>query len=81
MVIKRIKLSILTTVIVSALLLGVACTSAPLDITPDEARAIAKEAYIYGFPMVMNYKTMYMYALNEQSPEFKGECSEKLRFG
>ncbi len=39
---------------------------------PAEARAIAKEAYIYGFPMVVNYKTMYMYAANEQSPEYKG---------
>jgi hypothetical protein len=26
------------------------------DITAAEARAIAKEAYIYGFPMVDNYR-------------------------
>jgi len=37
-----------------------------------EAQKIAKEAYIYGFPMVVNYKTMYMYAVNPQSPEYKG---------
>lgn len=42
------------------------------QLNPAEARAIAKEAYIYGFPMVVNYKTMYMYAANEQSPEYKG---------
>ena len=30
----------------------------PQDMSPEEARAIAKEAYIYGFPMVMGYKTM-----------------------
>lgn len=42
------------------------------DISSEEARQIAKEAYIYGFPMVMNYKTMYMYAIDEQSPEYKG---------
>ena len=28
--------------------------SAQSNITPDEARAIAKEAYIYGYPMVDN---------------------------
>jgi len=42
----------------------------------EQARKIAKEAYIYGFPMVVNYKTMYMYALNEKSPEFKGHFNE-----
>ena len=41
-------------------------------LTNDEARAIASEAYVYGFPMVVNYKTMYMYVLDESSPEYKG---------
>jgi len=27
--------------------------------TPAEARAIAKEAYVYGFPLVDNYHIMY----------------------
>ncbi len=43
-----------------------------VKLTPDEAREIAREAYVYGFPMVVNYKTMYLYALNENSPEYKG---------
>jgi len=72
----KIKLSILTMLIVAALSFSVACTSAAPDIAPDEARAIAKEAYIYGFPMVMNYKTMYAYALNEQSPDYKGPFNQ-----
>jgi len=41
-------------------------------ITPEEAKEIAKEAYIYGFPMVVNYKTMYMYVVDENSLEYKG---------
>ena len=40
---------------------------------PKEAKAIAKEAYIYGLPMVLNYKTMYSYVLDKNSPEYKGE--------
>jgi len=47
-------------------------------ITPEEAKEIAKEAYIYGFPMVVNYKTMYMYALNKKSPEYKGAFNESF---
>ena len=41
-------------------------------LSPDDARAIAKEAYIYGFPMVMNYKTLYNYVIDKQGPEYKG---------
>ena len=40
--------------------------------TPEEARAIAKEAYIYGFPMVDNYRVQYAYFVNKQDPEYKG---------
>jgi hypothetical protein len=46
-------------------------------LTPNEAKSIAKEAYVYGLPMVMNYKTMYNYTLNEQSPEYKGPFNQK----
>lgn len=46
-------------------------------ITPEQAKEIAKEAYVYGFPMVVNYKTMYNYTLNEKSPEYKGAFNEK----
>ena len=49
-------------------------STAPLEaaeITPTEAQEIAKEAYIYGFPMVMHYKTMMAYTLNDKSPEYK----------
>jgi hypothetical protein len=40
-------------------------------ITPEEARAIAKEAYIYGFPLVDNYRVEYSYFVDRPSPEFK----------
>lgn len=37
----------------------------------DEARAIAKEATIYGFPLVDNYRIQYSYFVDRGSPEFK----------
>jgi hypothetical protein len=38
---------------------------------PEEIRAIAKEAYIYGFPMVDNYRIQYAYFVDRDNPEFK----------
>lgn len=38
---------------------------------PEQTRKIAKEAYIYGLPLVMNYKTMYVYAVLKGNPEYK----------
>lgn len=37
----------------------------------EEARAIAKEAYIYGFPMVDSYRIEYAYFVAEGNPEYK----------
>ncbi|NWE13810.1 DUF1254 domain-containing protein [Pseudomonas yamanorum] len=39
--------------------------------TPSEARAIAKEAYLYGFPVVEMYKTLYSQAVDKTGPNFK----------
>ena len=36
-----------------------------------EARAIAKAAYIYGFPLVDSYRIQYDYFVDNKSPEFK----------
>lgn len=44
----------------------------PTSISPSDARAIAKEAYIYGFPIVDNYRIQYSYFVDEQDPEYKG---------
>ncbi len=41
------------------------------EVTPAEARAIAKEAYIYGFPMVDNYRIQYDYFVNTKGPQYK----------
>jgi len=45
-------------------------------LTAKEAKQIAKEAYIYGFPLVLNYKTMYDYAVDKKSPEYKGDFNK-----
>ena len=46
-------------------------------VTPEEAQTIAREAYVYGFPIVMNFKTITNYVLDEQSPDYKGPFNRK----
>jgi hypothetical protein len=41
-------------------------------VSPKEARAIAKEAYVYGVPMVDAWRTMYAFHLDPQNPQYKG---------
>jgi len=43
----------------------------PNSVTPAEARAIAREAYIYGFPFVEGYKTLYKQAVDKGNADFK----------
>ena len=46
------------------------------EVTAQEARAIAKEAYIYGFPMVDNYRVEYAYFVDSKNPEFKATWNQ-----
>ena len=46
------------------------------DVTPEEARTIAKEAYIYGYPMVDSYRIEYGYFVDKSDPEYKGPPNE-----
>ena len=44
--------------------------------SPDQVRQIARQAYIYGFPMVDNYRVQYAYFVNRHDPEYKGGWNE-----
>jgi hypothetical protein len=41
------------------------------SLTPDEARAIAKDAYVYGFPAVDGYRIQHAYFEDKNSPAYK----------
>jgi hypothetical protein len=62
-----------------SLMIGLLCAcgaNGPDAVTPEDAEAIAKEAYVWGFPMVMNYKTLYSYAVDTSNPEYKGPFNQ-----
>ena len=41
------------------------------ELSPEEARAIAKEAYVYGFPLVDGYRILHAYHVDRDNPEYK----------
>ena len=49
-------------------------------ISPDEARRIAKEAYIFAYPMLENYKTMYLQAVDKQSSGYLAPFNQFFHF-
>lgn len=53
---------------------------AQTGLTPAEIRAIAKEAYIYGYPMVDSYRIQYAYFVDTQNPEYKAPWNELRNF-
>ncbi len=50
--------------------------NAQIGVNPAEARAIAKEAYVYGFPIVDNYRIQHAYWVDKATPEYKGPWNQ-----
>jgi hypothetical protein len=65
-----------TAAILLATLVTLSACSKPADNTsavpnPPDAQAIAKEAYIYAFPMATNYNTLYKQAVDTTSRDYR----------
>lgn len=51
--------------------------SAPVaGVTANDPTDIYKDAYIYGFPMVDNYRVMYSYFVDKANPDYKGAWNQ-----
>jgi hypothetical protein len=72
-------LSITTVLLMSACAKDGAAPSSQTAVqapTPKEATAIAEEAYIYAFPMMENYRTMYVQAVDRAAPGYVAGFNE-----
>jgi hypothetical protein len=56
--------------------IGWAIRAQAADVPVQEARTIAKDAYVYGFPPVDSYRILYAYFVDRQNPEYKGAWNE-----
>jgi len=50
--------------------------SAEPSVTPEEARAIAKEAYAYGYPLVDSYRIQYAYFVDKDDTSYKAPWNQ-----
>ena len=55
---------------------GIAAEAYGADVTPAQMAAIAEEAFIYGFPMVMNYGVWYEYFIDKSATAFKAPFNQ-----
>ncbi|MGA5463858.1 DUF1254 domain-containing protein [Mycobacterium sp. NPDC050041] len=45
-------------------------------VSPEQTRRIAAEAYVYGFPLVDNYRIQHSYFVDVDGPEYKGPWNQ-----
>ena len=72
----------------SAVLLSSACKKpaevsddVSVEVSAEDARAIAKEAYTFNYPLVMMYRTMYLQAIDKTSKSYSGGLGKWLHLG
>ncbi|MGR3662620.1 MAG: DUF1254 domain-containing protein, partial [Paracoccaceae bacterium] len=73
------------TTFLTALLFGASMMPDPGQtqdkLTAAEAQKIAREAYIFTYPLVMNYRTMYLQAIDTKSKSYSGGFGHWLNLG
>lgn len=45
-------------------------------LTQAQAEKLVKDAYIYGYPIVDNYRVQYSYFIDQKNPEYKGDWNK-----
>ena len=73
---KKNVLVTATMLIIIAIGFVLTSCSKKVEVTTEEARQIAKEAYIYGYPMVDSYRIVYAYFVDKNDPEYKGPFNQ-----
>lgn len=69
------KISITVAALLWALLATIGAAQAG-ELTAAEARNIAKDAYVYGFPVVDHYRIQYTFFVDRNNPEYKGAWNQ-----
>ncbi len=51
------------------------------NLSPERIQALTAQAYIFSYPLIMNYATMYKQAINSASPEYVGGFGKIRNYG
>ena len=73
---KQIKRALLGLAFAGFIFTGFTQLAVAAEISPDEARAIAKDAYTYANPMVDNYRILHSHFADSKHPEFKAPWNQ-----
>ena len=73
MLFRKLVTPLLVAIFASSPLLA---QSARPTVTPEEARAIAREAYIYGYPVVDSYRIQYAYFVDKNDQSYKAPWNQ-----
>ena len=66
------KMKIIHSLVLMSLALATPCFAATeSSLSPKEAQAIAKEGYLYGFPVVDSSRVQHAYFVDRDNPGFK----------
>jgi hypothetical protein len=77
-----VKTTGLGTRLATALACLLAFTSArAAEVTPAEARVISRDAYIFTYPLALQYRTMYVQAIDATSKEYVGGFGKYRHYG
>ena len=72
-----VRLAAAAAVILAAFIgLGTATAAGADTISPDDAKAMAEEAYVFAYPMLENYRTMFVQAIDPQSKAYAGPFNQ-----
>jgi hypothetical protein len=74
------QLKAIVSTVAFLILLPSTAVRAQTIVSPADARAIAKEAYIYGYPMVDSYRIQHAYFVDTRNPEYKGPWNQLVSF-
>src|SRR4051794_22828558 len=78
MITRRAVLSAIPAGIVAS---KIAVKASAATVPPKEMEAIAGEAFIYGFPIVMNYGVIYEYFIDKASRQYKAPFNQLFNEG
>ncbi len=83
------KVKNLSSVVISTLIAGLVLVSCNMgskkndinNLSPERIQALTSQAYIFSYPLIMNYATMYKQAINTASPEYVGGFGKFRHYG
>ncbi len=73
---KKLKATISLIAVVLSMTLSSALYAQKAEVSPKEAKAIAEEAYIYAFPILDQYKMLFVMAVWEKSPAYEAPFNQ-----